>query len=112
MRAGRFLLLSATSLLAALPFEHCSKPRPDTAEVQFWNFGGTPRFLEWVRERVDTFNATHRGIHVALSDKSWHQIREIIYAGYSAGNGPDVMTLHADHAAEFGEAGFFYPLDN
>ncbi len=39
-------------------------------------------------------------------------IREILYADFSAGAGPDIMTLHANYAAEFGAGGYFYPLNN
>ncbi len=38
-------------------------------------------------------------------------IREILYANFSAGKGPDIMTLHANYAAEFGGAGLFYPVN-
>jgi multiple sugar transport system substrate-binding protein len=93
-----------------LLFSSCGK-KSDVVEVHFWNFGGTPNFIEWMRGRVETFNSTHPGTKVVVSDKSWHMIREILYANYSAGNGPDVMTLHANHAAEFGEANFFQPIN-
>ncbi len=100
------------AVIALLPLLllSCGK-KTEGIEIQFWNFGGTPNFIEWMRDRVETFNSTHPGIKVVVSDKSWHMIREILYANYSAGSGPDVMTLHANHAAEFGEAGFFTPID-
>jgi multiple sugar transport system substrate-binding protein len=88
----------------------CGK-KDNVVEVQFWNFGGTVNFMKWVRQRIETFNQTHPGIRVVQSDKSWNMIREILYANFSAGVGPDVMTVHANYAAEFGGAGFFYPLN-
>jgi len=102
LRIGIFL-----SCLIALSCSH----KDDAIEIQFWNFGGTPSFLEWVRNRVDTFNKTRPGVRVVISDKSWNMIREILYANYSAGTAPDVMTLHANEAADYGEAGFFYPIN-
>lgn len=98
-------------LLVALIALSCSRTS-DVAEIQFWNFGGMPRFLEWIRKEVQVYNSTHPKVRVVLAEKSWHQIREILYAGFSAGAGPDIMTLHADHAAEFGAAGYFYPLNS
>jgi len=101
--------LPVLSLIALLGLS-CGKK--DTAiEIQFWNFGGTPNYLSWVRARIDTFNATHPGIRVVVTDKSWNMIREILYAGFSAGSGPDLMTVHANYSAEFGGAGFFHPIN-
>jgi multiple sugar transport system substrate-binding protein len=101
----------AAVLIFALLFLSCSRTS-DVVEIQFWNFGGMPKFLEWVRKEVQIYNSTHPHVRVVLAEKSWHQIREILYAGFSAGAGPDIMTLHADHAAEFGAGGYFYPLNN
>ena len=101
----------AAVLFIALSFLSCSRTS-DVVEIQFWNFGGMPKFLEWVRKEVQVYNSTHPKVKVVLAEKSWHQIREILYAGFSAGAGPDIMTLHADHAAEFGAGGYFYPLNN
>ena len=101
----------AAVLLIAMCFLSCSRTS-DVVEVQFWNFGGMPKFLDWIRKQVQVYNNTHHNVRVVLGEKSWHQIREILYAGFSAGAGPDIMTLHADHAAEFGAGGYFYPLNN
>jgi multiple sugar transport system substrate-binding protein len=103
----RWLPLIAFAALVGLS---CGK-KDDAVEIQFWNFGGTPNYLKWMRARVDTFNLTHPGIRVVVTDKSWNMIREILYAGFSAGSGPDLMTLHANYSAEFGGAGFFYPVN-
>lgn len=103
-------LKNAAVLLMAFIALFCS-PKSDVVEIHFWNFGGMPRFLEWIRKEVEVYNSTHPGVKVVLAEKSWHQIREILYAGFSAGSGPDIMTLHADHAAEFGAGGYFYPLN-
>ncbi len=97
-------------LLIALLSVSCGAPR-DGVELQLWNFGGAPKMIEWVRTRVDSFNASHRGIHVIQSQKSWNMIRELLYTNLSAGTGPDVMNVHANYAAEFGGAGFYYPIN-
>jgi multiple sugar transport system substrate-binding protein len=97
-------------LLAGFLALSCNAPR-DGVELQLWNFGGNPRMIEWVRTRVDSFNATHQGIHVVQSQKSWNMIRELLYTNLSAGTGPDVMNVHANYAAEFGGAGFFYAIN-
>jgi multiple sugar transport system substrate-binding protein len=60
---------------------------------------------------VKDFEASHPGITVVQSDKSWNMIREILYADFSAGAGPDIMNTHANYAAEFGEAGYYYPIN-
>jgi len=104
-------LKSVAVLLIAFVALSCSH-RSDVVEIQFWNFGGMPKFLEWIRNEVQVYNSTHPKVKVVLAEKSWNQIREILYAGFSAGAGPDIMTLHADHAAEFGAGGYFYPLNN
>jgi multiple sugar transport system substrate-binding protein len=104
--------IAAVSLVALLLLSSSCGKKSDVVEIQFWNFGGTPKFLEWMRDRVAAYNRTHPGVKVVVSDKSWHMIREILYANYAAGSGPDVMTLHANHAAEFGEANFFEPINN
>jgi multiple sugar transport system substrate-binding protein len=98
------------ALFFALFFLSCSRTS-DVLEIQFWNFGGMPKFLEWVRKEVQTYNAAHPHVKVVLAEKSWNQIREILYAGFSADAGPDIMTLHANYAAEFGAGGYFYPLN-
>ncbi|HUF11120.1 MAG TPA: ABC transporter substrate-binding protein, partial [Rhodothermales bacterium] len=57
------------------------------------------------------FNTTHPDVQVVRSQKSWNMIREVLYTNFSAGKGPDVMTGHANYAAEFGESGYFKPID-
>ncbi len=96
--------------LILLFFLSCGK-KEEGIEINFWNFGGTPDFIVWVRERVDSFNQTHPGIRVVQSQKSWNMIRELLYTNFSAGTGPDVMSVHANYAAEFGEAGYYYPIN-
>ena len=97
-------------LLLPLMLLSCGK-KEDVVELQLWNFGGTPPMMEWVRGRVDAFNTTHTGVRVVQSQKSWNMIRELLYTNLSAGTGPDVMNVHANYAAEFGGAGFFYPIN-
>jgi multiple sugar transport system substrate-binding protein len=98
------------SLLLVLSLFSCTK-RTDGIELQSWNFGGRPRQIEFLRQRVKDFEGTHPGIGVVQSDKSWNMIREILYADFSAGAGPDIMNTHANYAAEFGEAGYYYPVN-
>ncbi len=102
-----------TALICALVtslFLTCGK-RSDVVELQDWNFGGRPALIEFLRQRVYSFERTHPGIKVVQSDKSWNMIREILYADFSAGAGPDVMNTHSNFAAEFGKAGFYYPIN-
>ena len=88
----------------------CGKKNNDIV-LQDWNFGGRPRLIEFLRQRVYSFEKSHPGIQVVQSDKSWNMIREILYADFSAGAGPDVMNTHSNFAAEFGQAGFYYPIN-
>ncbi len=97
-------------LLLSLSILSCGK-KGDVVELQDWNFGGRPRLIEFLRERVYSFEKLHPKIKVEQSDKSWNMIREILYADFSAGAGPDVMNTHANFAAEFGEAGHYYPVN-
>jgi multiple sugar transport system substrate-binding protein len=97
-------------LLLSLLIFSCSR-KDDRVEVQFWSFGGTPHQIAWIEARVDSFNASHPGIRVVRSQKSWNMIRELLYTNLSTGSGPDLMNVHANYAAEFGEAGFFLPID-
>lgn len=80
-------------------------------ELQNWNFGGVPKMIEWVRMRGDSFQVLHPSVKVVASQKSWNMIRELLYANLSVGTGPDLMNVHANYAAEFGGAGFFYPVN-
>jgi len=88
----------------------CGK-KDDAVEIHDWNFGGMPTLIEWLRQRVDAFGKAHPGIRVVQSQKSWNMIRELLYADFSAGSGPDIVNVHANYAAEFGGAGHFYPLN-
>jgi multiple sugar transport system substrate-binding protein len=97
-------------LMITLLFLSCGK-KDDRVELLLWNFGGTPPMIEWVRARVDSFNATHPSVRVVQSQKSWNMIRELLYTNLSAGTGPDVMNVHANYAAEFGGAGFYLPIN-
>ena len=83
----------------------------DGVELQLWNFGGTPKFIEFLRARIDTFQTLHPTIRVVQSEKSWNMIREILYSNLSVGAGPDIMNVHANYCAEFGGGGFFYPVN-
>ncbi len=67
--------------------------------------------MVWLRQRTESFEATHPGIKVVQSDKSWNMIREILYTSFSTGTGPDVVNTHANYASEFGEAGYYYPVN-
>jgi multiple sugar transport system substrate-binding protein len=100
----------AVALIISLLSFSCAK-QEDVVEIHYWNFGGTPPWIEMIRERVDSFNETHPGIKVVLSQKSWNMIRELLYANLSAGTGPDIMNVHANYAAEFGSAGFYLPIN-
>jgi multiple sugar transport system substrate-binding protein len=79
--------------------------------IRFWSFGGTQLLMKYNREQVDRFNQTHPGIRIELSQKSWEQKRELIHANFSAGTGPDIVHVHASYAAEFGDIGYFYPIN-
>ncbi|TSA19160.1 sugar ABC transporter substrate-binding protein [bacterium] len=98
------------AILLSLSLFSCSK-KSDIVELQNWNFGGRPKLIEFLRQRVYSFEKIHPGISVTNSDKSWNMIREILYADFSAGAGPDVMNTHSNFAAEFGQAGFYYPVN-
>jgi multiple sugar transport system substrate-binding protein len=97
-------------VLCALVALSCT-PKSDVVEIHDWNFGGMPKMMEFLRERVESFERTHPGVRVVQSQKSWNMIREILYADFSAGAGPDVINVHANYAAEFGGAGHYYPLN-
>jgi multiple sugar transport system substrate-binding protein len=98
------------ALLGAIVGLSCGR-KEDAVELHDWNFGGKPRMIEWLRQRVDAFEQTRGGIRVIQSQKSWNMIRELLYADFSAGTGPDVVNVHANYAAEFGGAGYFYPVN-
>ena len=97
-------------LLFPLIMLSCGK-KADVIEIQDWNFGGRPHLVVWLRQRIASFEATHPGIKIVQSDKSWNMIREILYASFSTGTGPDVVNTHANYSAEFGEAGYYYPVN-
>lgn len=97
-------------LFFSLTLLSCGK-KSDDVELQDWNFGGTPNLISWLRARTDAFEKTHPGIRVVQSDKSWNMIREILYTSFSTGMGPDVVNTHANYASEFGEAGYYYPVN-
>ncbi|MDP2885576.1 MAG: sugar ABC transporter substrate-binding protein [Ignavibacteria bacterium] len=98
------------AFLLSISFFSCGK-KSGVVELQNWNFGGRPKLIEFLRQRVYSFEKIHPAISVTNSDKSWNMIREILYADFSAGAGPDVMNTHSNFAAEFGEAGFYYPIN-
>ncbi len=102
----RLLLLSLCLVLA------CSGKKSDErVTVRFWSFGGMPSMLLDERQRIDLFQQRHPGIVIELSQKSWEQKRELIHTNFSSGTGPDVVLVHANYAAEFGDNGYFYPID-
>jgi multiple sugar transport system substrate-binding protein len=106
-RMKRTIVIASAATLLGLSCAH----RENAVVLQDWNFGGKPKMIEWLRERVDLFEQTHTGIRVVQSQKSWNMIRELLYADFSAGTGPDVVNVHANYAAEFGGAGYFYPVN-
>jgi len=81
------------------------------AKVDFWAHGGVPALTAWAKLRVIDFNQTHPDMRAVFNQKSWNMIRELLYTNFSTGTGPDVMRVHANYAAEFGEAGHFYPIN-
>lgn len=97
-------------LVLSLVLLSCGK-KADVVEIQDWNFGGRPHLMVWLRQRIASFEQTHPGIRIVQNDKSWNMIREILYASFTTGTGPDVVNTHANYAAEFGEAGYYYPIN-
>ncbi len=104
LRTIMIMLVLSLSLLS------CGK-KSDVVEIQDWNFGGRPHLMVWLRQRAVSFEQTHPGIKIIQNDKSWNMIREILYASFTTGTGPDVVNTHANYAAEFGEAGYYYPIN-
>jgi multiple sugar transport system substrate-binding protein len=102
-------IIAGAALLAILGLA-CGR-KDDAVELHDWNFGGKPRMIEWLRQRVNGFETAHPGIRVVQCQKSWNMIRELLYAEFSVGTGPDVVNVHANYAAEFGGAGYYYPLN-
>jgi len=80
-------------------------------KIDFWAHGGVPAVTDWGKQRVIDFNRLHPDMNAIYSQKSWNMIRELLYTNFSTGTGPDVMRVHANNAAEFGEAGHFYPIN-
>jgi multiple sugar transport system substrate-binding protein len=99
-------LLVSTLLLAG-----CRGSDDGVTQIEYWNFGGVPNYIDWVRARVDSFNVANPHIRVVQSQKSWNMIREILYTNFTAGTGPDVMSVHANYAAEFGESNYYLPIN-
>jgi multiple sugar transport system substrate-binding protein len=97
-------------ILLTLVLLSCAR-KSNVVEIQDWNFGGRPPLMVWLRNRAAAFEKLHPGIKIVQSDKSWNMIREILYASFSTGRGPDVVNTHANYAAEFGEAGHYYPIN-
>jgi ABC-type glycerol-3-phosphate transport system substrate-binding protein len=60
------------AILLSLALFSCSK-KSDVVELQNWNFGGRPKLIEFLRQRVYSFEKTHPGIRVTNSDKSRFQ---------------------------------------
>ena len=101
--------ISVPTLLALLLIG-CSDDDGKT-RIDFWNFGGTPHFYTWVDAQIAEYNESHPEVRVVKNQKSWNMIRELLFTNFSAGTGPDVVTVHANYAAEFGGAGYFLPLE-
>jgi multiple sugar transport system substrate-binding protein len=99
-----------SGIVLALLLLSCGK-QDNRVVLRDWNFGGRPKLMEFLRQRVDSFNALHPKVKVIQSDKSWNMIREILYAEFSTGTGPDIVNTHSNFAAEFGEAGYYYPIN-
>ncbi len=107
----RLLVISSILLLTMALFIACGSDS-NIAKIQFWAFGGSPNMMKWAKERVASFNQKNPDIKVIEGQKSWNMIRELLYTNFSTGTGPDVMRIHANYAAEFGEAGYLYPINN
>ncbi|UCE05099.1 MAG: ABC transporter substrate-binding protein [bacterium] len=88
----------------------CGK-KTDVVEITFWAHGGVPNLTTWAKQRIVEFNQTYPDIKAIYSQKSWNMIRELLYTNFSTGTGPDVIRVHANYAAEFGEAGHYYPIN-
>ncbi len=100
----------AVLLVAAFLWLSCSKSE-GTITLRYWAFGGSGDMNGWLRDRTEQFMQLHPNVRVEVSLKSWNMIRELLYTNFVCGTGPDVMRVHANYAAEFGENGFFYPID-
>lgn len=98
------------AILLIATFIFCAKSGPDV-KLKYWAFGGVPNMMKWAKERVSKFNELYPDVQVIQSQKSWNMIRELLYTNFSTGTGPDVMRVHANYAAEFGEAGHYYPIN-
>ena len=106
----QFLFVGLILILIAMVIFSCGSDDNRT-KVHFWSFGGVPTHMKWAKERVASFNQQHSDIRAIQSQKSWNMIRELLYTNFSTGTGPDVMRVHANYASEFGEAGYYYPIN-
>jgi multiple sugar transport system substrate-binding protein len=88
----------------------CGK-KENTVEVNFWAHGGGLNMNNFAKQRILEFNQNHPNIKAIFNQKSWNLIRELLYTNFSTGTGPDLMRIHANYAAEFGEAEHLYPIN-
>ncbi len=106
------LLVICSILVITIAFFLTCGTDSNIIKIQFWAFGGSPTMMKWTKERVASFNQKHPVVQVIQGQKSWNMIRELLYTNFSTGTGPDVMRIHANYAAEFGESGHLYPVNN
>lgn len=80
--------------------------------VVVWDFGGVPGHQDWIRQAVETYNASHEMIQVDLEIRDWDTQRESLISTTIAGEGPDIIRVHHKYSVEFGELGGLYALEN
>lgn len=83
----------------------------EVVELDFWG-GWTGPDGAIMQGLVDQFNEEHPNIQVTLTVQAWSPLFDSFIAAASAGDSPDIMSMHPQETAMFADLGLIYPLDD
>lgn len=96
----RFLMCGLLGLILTGVVSCLKSPSPKTPQLEFWTMQLQPKFNDYFKDAIATFEAANPGIKVHWVDVPWSAMSGKIQAAMGAKTAPDVVNLNPDFAIQ------------
>jgi putative chitobiose transport system substrate-binding protein len=96
----RFLMCGLLGLILTGVVSCLKSPSPKTPQLEFWTMQLQPKFNDYFKDAIATFETANPGIKVHWVDVPWSAMSGKIQAAMGAKTAPDVVNLNPDFAVQ------------
>ena len=108
----RLGILALLGLLLSWVVSCRPSPVPSaTPEIEFWTMQLQPKFTDYFKKLIATFEAENKGIKVRWVDVPWAAMENKILTAVSAKTAPDVVNLNPGFASQLASRNAWLALD-